>query len=76
MLKDYFKGKNINVDVSKYYFKLDPDEAIAIGATVAAEISTNNKFRMENEGAFIDITPLSLGIETEGGLMSKVINFF
>lgn len=61
MLKDFF-GKDPNISIN-------PDEAVAYGAAYYAAYLTGNI-----KGALlIDVTPLSLGIETAGGLMTRVI---
>lgn len=64
LLKQFFNGKNPNKSVH-------PDEAVAAGAAVqAAALSGDN----EHEILLIDVTPLTLGIETVGGVMTSLID--
>ncbi|MBU4259724.1 MAG: Hsp70 family protein, partial [Proteobacteria bacterium] len=53
----------------KPYIKINPDEVVAIGAAVQAGVLTGEI----NNVILVDVTPLSLGIETEGGLFAKII---
>jgi len=65
LLKDYFNGKEPNRGIN-------PDEAVAYGAAVQAGIMTSN----DEDTAkllLIDVTPLTLGIETVGGVMTTLI---
>jgi L1 cell adhesion molecule like protein len=65
LLEELFPGKlktNIN-----------PDEAVAYGAAVQAAILSNNGDAKTDQLVLLDVTPLSLGIETAGGVMSTMI---
>ncbi|XP_074308890.1 heat shock cognate 70 kDa protein-like [Silene latifolia] len=65
MLQDLFKGKELCKSVH-------PDEAVAYGAAIHAAILSG--VGTSNKGiVLVDVTPLSLGIEIEGGFMSVVI---
>ncbi|KAJ1694504.1 hypothetical protein LUZ63_011202 [Rhynchospora breviuscula] len=66
LLKDYFSGKDL-------YKSIHPDEAVACGAAIqAAKLSGQGTEEIENL-VLIDVTPLSLGINTLGGITSVVI---
>jgi heat shock protein 5 len=64
MLKDFFNGKEPHRGIN-------PDEAVAYGAAVQGGILTNEA---ETQGiVLLDVTPLTLGIETVGGVMTSLI---
>ncbi|MFO0515405.1 MAG: molecular chaperone DnaK, partial [bacterium] len=66
LIKDYFNGKEPNKGIN-------PDEAVAYGAAVQGGI-LGGVTSAETDGVvLIDVTPLTLGIETVGGVMTKII---
>lgn len=66
ILSDYFNGKELCKSIN-------PDEAVAYGAAVQAAILSGDATGKANEMVLIDVTPLSLGIETSGEVMTKII---
>jgi heat shock protein 5 len=63
--KDYFNGKEPNRGIN-------PDEAVAYGAAVQGAVLTGES-ELQDKVLLVDVVPLSMGIETVGGVMTKII---
>lgn len=68
LLQDFFGGKNLNKSIN-------PDEAVAYGAALQAAVLSGNTTGDSNlkEMVLLDVTPLTLGLETAGGVMTPLI---
>ena len=66
LLKEYFNGKELCASIN-------PDEAVAYGATIQASILSGVESKSTQNLLLLDVTPLTVGIETSGEIMTPLI---
>eukprot|EP00698_Gefionella_okellyi_P012997 TRINITY_DN352_c1_g1_i1.p1 TRINITY_DN352_c1_g1~~TRINITY_DN352_c1_g1_i1.p1 ORF type:complete len:665 (-),score=188.68 TRINITY_DN352_c1_g1_i1:87-2081(-) len=66
LLQEYFNGKQLNL-------RINPDEAVAYGAAVQAAILSGKGTDPKLKIVLVDVVPLTLGLETAGGVMTKLL---
>ncbi|KAK7087896.1 heat shock 70 kDa protein cognate 4-like [Littorina saxatilis] len=66
MLQEFMGGKELNKSVH-------PNEAVSYGAAVLAAVLSKNTSDVIKDFLLVDVTPLSLGIETAGGVMTRLV---